>query len=169
MRDCRLPPPYRPLYRQCPRKPEFPFCLPSAWIRRSTRLREHGNFCSITIRRAKPPPTTRLHSMRLRNVSRRLGVAKRKRLEPISLEELENNPCASGLDKVLRFEVPAIRDFPALTPRSANGSDTGVGTSLVSTGVITSVDLLTGSPLTEAARQTTPAETSRVLTPVTSA
>jgi hypothetical protein len=33
-------------------------------------------------------------------------MSKRRRLEPIRLEDLENNPCASGLESVLRFSTP---------------------------------------------------------------
>jgi hypothetical protein len=33
-------------------------------------------------------------------------MARHRKLEPIRLEDLENNPVIQGLDKVLRFEIP---------------------------------------------------------------
>jgi hypothetical protein len=41
-------------------------------------------------------------------------MARHRKLEPIRLEDLENNPCASGLESVLRFPIPPpIEPFPA--------------------------------------------------------
>jgi hypothetical protein len=61
-------------------------------------------------------------------------MARHRKLEPIRLEDLENNPCASGLEKVLRFEVPVLRDFPA-PPGMAGPQPELVSTPVETTGV----------------------------------
>jgi hypothetical protein len=82
-------------------------------------------------------------------------MARHRKLEPIRLEDLENNPCASGLENVLRFPVPPpIEPFPA--PLEANPAAPEASPAIVSTRVDT---IPSASPVSSSLTVSTPVDT----------
>src|SRR5215831_172448 len=84
-------------------------------------------------------------------------MARHKKLEPIRLEDLENNPCASGLDSVLRFPVPpALGVFPAPPQTAPLVPNPAVSTPVKSVAVATADPIST--PVESAPAVSSPVE-----------